>query len=149
MKFLVAVDGSDEADSALAYATDIADAMDASVTAVHVVNPDVYQTGGSDAITSFADATDQFIVGSVEDAEERGQRILDEATALARELGHEIETALLYGSPVEAVTDYAEDEGVDAIYVGHRGRTERAELMVGSVAKTIVERATVPVTVVR
>ncbi len=39
MDLLVAVDGSQEAESALAYATDIADAMDGSITAVHDVDP--------------------------------------------------------------------------------------------------------------
>jgi len=40
-------------------------------------------------------------------------------------------------------------EGVDPIYLGHRGRLERVKRVLGSVAKMIVERATVPVTVVR
>ena len=60
-----------------------------------------------------------------------------------------METELLYGDPVRAITDYATEAGFDAIVVGHRGRSERAESMVGSVARGIVNQATVPVTVVR
>ena len=37
----------------------------------------------------------------------------------------------------------------DAVFVGHRGLSERRETMVGSVAKQFVERADRPVTVVR
>nr|WP_128475927.1 universal stress protein [Halorussus pelagicus] len=76
----------------------------------------------------------------------------------------EVETGLLYGEPVEVITEFAEGrdsssgrarsddadiEGDDAIFVGHRGLSERYEGLVGSTAKEIVGRATVPVTVVR
>lgn len=148
MKFLVAVDGSQEAADALAYATEIADAMDGSITAVHAVDPDVYDTGGSEP-SSRSDTDRRLIVRSVEEAEERGLRILDEAARRAEELGRDIETELLYGEPVKTITTYADDADFDAIFVGHRGRSERTDLMLGSVAKTIVERATVPVTVTR
>lgn len=149
MNFLVALDGSQQAMDALAYATDVADAMDGSITAVHAVDPDVYEEGGSEPISGLSDAERRIIVRSVEDAEERGLTILGEATDLAEELGYEVETALLYGDPVKEITDYAEEKGVDTIFVGHRGRSEHTDLMLGSVAKSIVERATVPVTVVR
>lgn len=149
MRYLVAVDGSDEAERALAYATDVADALDGSITVVHVADPYVYDEGGTEPISTFADADERLVAESLEDAEQRGFAILDSAAALADDLGHEIETELLYGHPVSAVTDYAKLEGFDAIYVGHRGRSERASSLVGSVAKGLVERATVPVTVVR
>ncbi|MFB6104937.1 MAG: universal stress protein [Halobacteriaceae archaeon] len=149
MKFLVAVDGSDASDDALAYATDIADAMDAQITAVHAVNPAVFEEAGTDPIESFAEADRSLIMQSVEDAEERGLDILAEAEKFAADLGTTIEMELLHGPPVRAITDYAEDAEFDAIFVGHRGRSEHRELMLGSVAKDLVTRATVPVTVVR
>lgn len=148
MKFLVAVDGSQEAADALAYATDVADAMDGTITAVHAVDPEVYDTGG-DEPTSRAETDRRLLIRSIEEAEERGLRILDEAAGLADELGRDIETRLLYGEPVKAITGYADDADFDAIFVGHRGRSERTDLMLGSTAKTIVERSTVPVTVTR
>ncbi len=149
MKSLVAIDGSEESEAALAHATDIADAMNGSITAVHVVDPTAYDEGGSEPITSFSDADRRLILESVEDAEQRGQDLLDDASELADELGYDIEVELLYGNPIREITDYAEAEGFDAIFVGHRGRSGRAGLMLGSVAKSLVERATVPVTVVR
>jgi hypothetical protein len=39
--------------------------------------------------------------------------------------------------------------GADAIFVGHRGLSEEREAVVGSVAKEVLSKATVPVTVVR
>lgn len=149
MAYLVAFDGSEESESALVYATDIADAVGASVTVVHVVDPYVYEEGGLEPITTFADADERLIIESLVDAEQRGLDILDDVTALGEELGDDVETELLYGDPVPEITEYAEREGFEAIYVGHRGRSERAGRLLGSVAKGLVERSTVPVTVVR
>lgn len=149
MDILVAVDGSPEAEDALARATDIADATDGTITAVHAVDPAVPAAGGSDPFGDTSDADRQLIVESVATAEERGLDFLENAAAIAAELGHDIDTELVYGAPVDALTDYAAEGDFDTIYVGHRGLSERRETMVGSVAKQLVERADRPVTVVR
>jgi len=60
-----------------------------------------------------------------------------------------IETQLLSGRPSDGITEYAEESESDTIYVGHRGLSEKKEQVTGSVAKRIVDRATVPVTVIR
>jgi len=148
MDVLVAVDGSPGAKRALAYATDVADATDGAVTAVHAVDPDVYEAGGSEPISGRSDAEQRLVVRSVEDAEERGLDVLDDAARAAKERGVEITTDLLYGDPVGEITTYAEEGGFDTVVVGHRGGTARADLLLGSVAKALVERATVPITVV-
>lgn len=149
MRLLVAIDGSREADLAVTYATDVAGATNGSITAVHAVDPAAYETGGSEPITGPGDADDRLLLQSVEEAEERGLDILEEATELAAELGQSIETELLYGEPVRAITEYVDEAPFDSIVVGHQGRSARAESMLGSVAKGVVERAPVPVTVVR
>jgi nucleotide-binding universal stress UspA family protein len=145
----VAVDGSEAADDALAHAVTVGDATGASITVAHAVDPVVYDVGGSEPVSGLSDADRRLILEDVGDAEDRGLEILEAATEFARTLDCEVETELLYGDPVAAVTDYAEEAGFDAIFVGHRGRSERTDLMLGSVAKDVVERATVPVTVVR
>jgi nucleotide-binding universal stress UspA family protein len=149
MDILVAVDGSEEADDALAHAAEMADATGGSITVVHAVDPSIYDTGGSDPITSLSDADRRLVMESVEDAENRGMEVVEEAAALVADRGHDVTTELVYGDPATAIPDYAETAGFDAIFVGHRGRSERAGQMVGSVATAIVERASVPVTVVR
>ncbi|MDQ2052390.1 universal stress protein [Natronolimnohabitans sp. A-GB9] len=149
MQFLVAVDGSEESENALAYAADIADAMDGSITVAYAADPTVHDEGGDEPTVSLWDADQRLVLESIDDAEQRGLDLLEDVSAFADELGHDVETELLYGDPVTAITDFAEDEGIDTIFVGHRGRSERTDAMVGSVAKSIVERATVPVTVVR
>jgi len=147
MKFLVATDGSEKSRAALDYALDLAGGGD-TVTVVHAVDPDVYSEGGSEPITDLSDADERLLVETVEDAERRGSDILEEATAHAADRGAEVETDLLYGAPLQVVPEYASREGFDTIVVGHRGLTERAERVVGSVAKGLVSRSPLPVVVV-
>ena len=149
MKILVAVDGSDESNAALAHAIDIADATDGSVTAAYAVDPSVYDLGGAEPVSGLPDADRRLIIESVADTESRGLDLLEDVAASAADRGRTVETELLYGDPVRAITSFAENEGFDAIYVGHRGRSERTERLVGSVAKGIVERTDLTVTVVR
>ena len=149
MKLLVAVDGSEESERAIAYATDIADATDGSITLVHAVDPDVYDRGGTEPAADLADARDRLIVDSVEAAEDRGLEVLDAAIEFAADLGRDVSGELLYGDPPEAIAGFAEDGGFDTVYVGHRGRSARTVRFLGSVAEDVVQRSTVPVTVVR
>ncbi|NGM70575.1 universal stress protein [Natronolimnobius sp. AArcel1] len=147
MNCLVAIDGSDASKNALIHAIDVADAMNGSVTAVYSVDPSVFEEGGSEPISGLGDADNRLIIERLDDAEARRLDILEDAERVASEREVSVETELLYGNPVVAVADYA--EAFDALFVGHRGRSERADLLLGSVAKSIVERAPIPVTVVR
>ena len=148
MNLLVAVDGSSESQEALDRAVEIAAMADGTITLVHAVNPDVYELGGMDPITSIADAEDRLLVQSLEDAEARGDDILTQA--IDRVTAHDVDVVaeLLYGPPEDRIIEYAEQHDVDGIYVGHRGMSDRLEGLLGSVAKSLTERAPVPVTVV-
>lgn len=142
-------DGSDESEAALAHTTNVADWDNGPITDVHPVDPDIYEERESEPIEVIVDAQRRLIVQSVADAEERGIDSLAEAAELAAELGHPIEWKLLYDDPVREITDYAADGGFDGIFIGHRGLSNRVERVVGSVATGVVERASVPVTIVR
>jgi nucleotide-binding universal stress UspA family protein len=147
MKLLVAVDGSEQSDAALEHALALA-GPDDDVTVVHAVDPDVYSEGGTEPISDITDADERLLVETVEDAERRGAGILEDAADLAADRGVTVETDLLYGDALEVISDFAVDEGYDQVVVGHRGLSERAERVVGSLAKGLVSRARVPVTVV-
>jgi nucleotide-binding universal stress UspA family protein len=149
MNFVVAVDGSEAANRALDYALTMVEPLGATVTIVHSVEPHIVMEGGSQPVTGIGDTGDRLTAESLEDAEARGERILEQAHARATEAGVEATTELLYGSPVESLPAYADDTDADGLFVGHRGISKRYEGFVGSVAKEIVERASCPVTVVR
>lgn len=148
MTLIVAVDGSEQARRALERAIAIADATGTDLEIVHAVDPAVYDEGGGDPAGDRGDVEDRLLIEDVEDAEERGEEILEEAAAIAAEAGIDAGTELLYGDPPNAISEYAESTGAEAVFVGHRGLSERAERLLGSVAKDLVELAPVPVTVV-
>jgi len=142
MRYIVAIDGSDESDDAVRYAATHSIAMDATLDIVHVLAPRAELIDG------------ELIFPGSDKAMEGGQQTLEAAKQLATSVadGSEsltIETQLLSGRPSDAITEYAEESESDAIYVGHRGLSEKKEQVTGSVAKRVVDRATVPVTVIR
>jgi nucleotide-binding universal stress UspA family protein len=148
MELLVAVDGSKESNRALAYATNIANATDGSITLIHAIEPDIYDTGGEEPVSD-SDRRDRLIIDSFDAAEKQGQAILDEAIEFAAERGQSVSGELLYGQPARIITDFAEEGEFETLYVGHRGRSDRTIEFLGSVARDVVEHTTVPVTVVR
>jgi len=147
MRLLVAVDGTPDSDRALDHGQELARAADAELVLVHAVEPKVQETVG-EPVSGPGDVGDRLVVESTDDAEERGTEVL---AAAANRVDDDIgvETELLYGPPAEAVTEFAETAGADGILVGHRNLSEEQERLVGSVAKRLIERSTVPVTVVR
>ncbi|MFA9518658.1 universal stress protein [Halopenitus sp. H-Gu1] len=148
MELLVAVDGSEESNRALAYATDIANATGGSISLIHAIEPDIYDAGGEEPISE-SDRRGRLIIDSLDEAEEQGQAILEEAIEFAAERGQNASGELLYGQPARNITDYAEEGPFETLYVGHRGRSERTIELLGSVARDVVDHATIPVTVVR
>ncbi len=149
LDILTAYDGSDEGNTAIEYACEIGDAMGGSLTVVHAVQPDVYEAARGESLSSFPDEYRREILKTIDRAEEQGQDYLRQAESIATEHGREISTALLYGNPVTEILDYAETEDIDMIVLGHRGHSKRPEPQLGSIAKTIIERADVPVLVTR
>lgn len=137
MHYVVAVDGSEPGEKALDHALMLATRLDASLTVVYSVEPRILEDG------------EELYQEDPDAAGERGEEILADAAARADDSDVTVETELLWGDPTETVPSYAEESDADGIVVGHRGLSRRVEGMVGSVAKSIVQNATVPVTVVR
>jgi nucleotide-binding universal stress UspA family protein len=143
MRYLVATDGSEEADAAVRYAAAQAVAFDATLEVVHVLTPETELIDG------------EIVLPGGNRAIELGEGTLQQARQLAADVAAQrddeldVETQLLTGSPANAIVERSRDADADAIYVGHRGLSEEREQVVGSVAKSVVDKATVPVTVIR
>lgn len=143
MSILVATDGSAISDTTVEYAATDALALDVPLEIAHVLTPETEVVNGT------------LVLPGGDEAIEYGERTLSQAERLAvetaAERGGEIEvtTELLAGRPAEAIAERAAETNADRIYVGHRGLSEERERVVGSVAKTVVDKATAPVTIVR
>lgn len=148
MKLLVAIDGSEESNRALASAVEIATATEGSITLIHAIEPEIYDSGGGEPVTA-TERRDRLIIDSLDSAEGHGQSIIDDAIAFADKPGLKVSVELRYGRPAQTITDFAEEGNFDAIYLGHRGESERTIEFLGSVARDVVEHASIPVTVIR
>jgi len=58
-------------------------------------------------------------------------------------------TAVRWGSPVEAIVDYAREQAIDLIVIATHGRTGLSHVLLGSVAERIVREAHCPVLTIR
>ena len=129
---VVGVDGSDAALAAVELAAEHA-GPGGTVVPVHVVEPVPGWLG--------APYYHRMVVESQRDA----RRLLDRTKQFAN--GTRVKPEMVEGEPVEALLRLAEARGADAIVVGSRG-LGRIRGLLGSVSRALVERATVPVTVV-
>lgn len=89
---------------------------------------------------------------SMSDAE----KIYPELEELKKELedsGLQVKTQIITDfsqkNPGVAISDYAEENEIDLIIVGHRGLSNLKKLFMGSVSSTILQRAATPVLIVK
>lgn len=139
-QLLVPVDGSDPADAALSFALE--EYPDAELTVLSVVDPTDVGYGSVDAAPSTFDHLQ-------ERAQERTERVLDEAEARAEAHDVTAHRETVIGMPARAIVEWAEENDIDGIIVGSHGREGVSRVLLGSVAETVVRRSPVPVTVVR
>ncbi len=133
-KFLVAVDGSDQGWKALDLATALAKVSDAEVIIFHVVPYEPIPDG----LQRFAE------VEGVPVEEERaryhyvrtiGDRITGEAETRARQNGlSRVTMQVAEGNPADMIVTRAKSEGVDMVFLGSRGFSDVAGLLLGSVS---------------
>lgn len=155
-KVLIATDGSQHADKAIAFGSDLAARYEAEVVLVHVLLrhelPDdmkrmaaVEQLAAAAPMPSAAipavDLANIMDVRSsrptVSDAalQAIGERILEHAEEVARDHGiGKITKRIEDGKPVDRILAVAKSEGVDLIVSGARGLSDLEALFVGSVA---------------
>jgi nucleotide-binding universal stress UspA family protein len=139
---LAPVDGSDYSEKAFEY---ILESIEPStLTIVHVINPvNVWEYGDEEA----------FDFESYQREQDRQQRRAEELLASlaerAESAGFETKTVLTAGKPSRRILEVADEEGVDHIVMGSRGRSGVGRVLFGSVAESVSRRASVPVTIVR
>ncbi len=134
---LVAIDLSDEADDVLRKAKSIAEANQAKLTMVHVVEP-LSVAYGSDIPLDLTTLQDKI-------AQQARERIAQLANTLHLEKGKQ---HIVYGRPEREVHRIAEEAGVDLIVVGSHGRHGLA-LIFGSTSTSILHGAYCDVLAVR
>ncbi|MCL9813367.1 universal stress protein [Natranaeroarchaeum aerophilus] len=136
-RVLVAVDGSEQSTAALEHA--IVEHPEADLIAIHVI--DILAGMYGEHYVDYQEIrTGQ---------EQRAEGVLNTAEEIAGEHDRDLTTETIVGKPATAIVDAAEEQDVDQIVIGSRGRSGVSRVLLGSVAETVVRRSPVPVTVVR
>lgn len=139
-RILVPVDGSPQSEDALAFA--LSEFPDAEITVLHVIDP---IDGGYSIRSGIPTSSQEWFEQAKADANE----LFEEAKELASEHGTTVESDYEVGRPANTIVEYAETNDCDHVVVGSHGRTGVSRILLGSVAETVVRRASIPVTVVR
>ncbi len=134
---VVAVDGSDCAKNAVKAACQIAKPNQAKLIIVHAPQAETtaFIVGGPAGYHELLTAP------SHDELEKAGQKILDEAKAIAKEAGCEAQTDLHIGDPVRQVLKVVKESGADLIVTGRRGLGSVASLFLGSTSQRIQHHA--------
>ncbi|WP_276259147.1 universal stress protein [Haloglomus litoreum] len=137
---LIATDGSDRTRPAVTHGLALAARYGATVHALYVVDTRAVSFD-EDGFTDY-----EAIIGMLTDRGERATAVVAEQ---ARDLGLETETAVVQGTPARGIRRYADEHDADLIAMGTRGRGGLARRMLGSVAASVLEKATQPVLTTR
>lgn len=139
---LLPTDFSADSERAFAPTAQFAELLGARIVLLHVVETAIAPSAGPPLAASAASAAGAL---AVREAEAR-RRLLDIATRLPRAC--EARPALVRGADAaSAVVAFAEQNGVDLIAMASHGRTGLRRLVMGSVAESVLRRASVPVLV--
>lgn len=128
---LVPVDFSESSREALRFGQSLARALGASIDVLHVVEPPTGMLSGS-------------APEAPGDSAAAGDMLRDFVVAVGA-AGVPITERVEDGRADERIVAIADREGFDLVVMGTSGRTGRAQVLVGSVAETVVRTSTRPV----
>jgi nucleotide-binding universal stress UspA family protein len=139
-RILVAVDFSNDSKVALEYAGTLAGRLGASLSIVHVVEPDL----------SIPEA-DLSLNPKLSDSERQAEAKLDLSALGERMLGacRVVETSVRSGIAFFEIAEAAKALGADFIVIGAHGLAGLNRMLLGSTVEKVVRHASCPVLVVR
>jgi nucleotide-binding universal stress UspA family protein len=137
-EILVAVDGSDGSKRAARFVRELASALNARVTLLHVIEPPTNLP-----LEAYGLTRTQVYEGQLQSA-------ADVLGALAAEMpAGMVDQLIESGSPAETICAQAEERNVDLVVLGSRGMGAVGRWLLGSVSDRVVHLSRRPVTVVR
>lgn len=137
---LVALDGSDLAETVLPYVTDLASRLSLEILLVRVVPP----------IHAFwMDHLPEELSEEQEQAEADARNYLEHTAARLSGSGLSVQWRLLAGHPATAIVELAREMPHDIVALATHGRSGIARLTMGSVSEAVIRGTGDPVLVVR
>jgi nucleotide-binding universal stress UspA family protein len=146
-KIMVGIDGSEQSINAADYAIAIAKRHDAEMIAVNALTSDIGYAYSSPGVESPPLTIREIILLAEDEVKEWFNDIKEKADKSGIRLRSEI--IMAKRSAVSTMLDYAEEQKIDLIVVGTRGRSGIKKMLLGSVASGLVTFAACPVLVVK
>ena len=141
-RILLPTDAGTGAERATDHAIELADAHDADLYALYVVDSDVYASYAGDEYVHELEGLESAL-------EQEGEEALEAVTERAGEAGLEVTTAVRHGGPHEVIIAYADEADVDLVVMGSKDRPGEYRRLLGSVTERVVRLSSRPVTVVK
>jgi nucleotide-binding universal stress UspA family protein len=135
---LVPTDGSDAATEAVDHAITIADAVDATLHAVNVID-----AGGTRASPRYMLPSEMLT-----ELETIAKRATEDVVERAQDQGVEAVSVVQRGSTADELLAYVEDESVDLVAMGTHGRTGIDRYLLGSTTERMMRHSPAPVVAV-
>jgi len=133
---LIPTDGSKESEVAVDHGIELAKVFDAKVHALYVI-----ETQATYILTT------QLGDEEMEEYREYGEGVVSDLANRAVEQGLDATGVIKTGKISEEIVEYADDNDIDLIVMGRRGRGS-IEQYLGSNSEKVVRRSEIPVTVV-
>lgn len=128
-KIMVPTDGSEFAKKAEEMALSLAEKLEATVVAVHVI--------------------DEKLIYPFEVMEEDGKEILSNVQKKGQKMGVKVEEVLIFGNPRHDMKKISEKTGADLVVIASHGRTGLEKIIMGSVAENTLKTLNMPVLLVK
>jgi nucleotide-binding universal stress UspA family protein len=147
-KILIATDGSEAADKAIAFALKLVENTSCRVTLLAVIEEPVYSAFWSDGLIApevFMPAPEQLR----EQLDERAEEMLKDSLTPLRNAGIEAQAKVRFGNPAGEILMESEEGAYDMIVVGSHGRGALGTFLMGSVSNRVAHHSKCPVLIVR
>lgn len=141
-RILLSTDGTAASDEAESHAIALANATDAVLHVLYVIDEDVVNAYSGDEYVDEAEGPEHGL-------EELGDETLAGIRAEAADAGIEVVDVQRHGHPAEAIVDYADETDVDLLVLGTKRRPEEYRTLLGSVTDRVLRLTTRPATVVK
>ena len=145
-KILVAIDGSKASSDAAEHGINLAQKYNASLIILHVLHLNTLRQISSSFITA-----PTFGLEEAQELKAMAKKWTENINKKAETKGLVSKTKIIEEgtSIVGSIVEFAEEEGVDLIVVGTKGKTGFSRLLLGSVAQGVLAYAHCPVLAVR
>jgi nucleotide-binding universal stress UspA family protein len=146
-RILIGIDGSDESMKAAEYAVSITKMYDAELFAINVLTSDIGYAYSSPGVESPPLTVRETILIAEDEAKLWFDKIKEKANK--KEIRIKTEFIVAKRSILQTLLEYAEEQKINLIVVGTRGRSGIKKMLLGSIASGLVTYAPCPVLVVK